>query len=270
MQILFIGDAIGRPGRAVVAENLRTLKQEFHIDVTILNGENVAGGIGITKKTAQKLFNAGVDVITTGNHTWKYNEIENYIREQPNLLRPLNFPPGTPGRGSVIFRPDDKLPLAIVNVMGRTFMRPIDCPFRAIDAELNRLKDQTNLVLVDFHAEATSEKNAFGLYVDGKVSAVLGTHTHIQTADERILPKGTAFITDVGMVGGLNSVIGSQSEAVIASFITGRPHKFEPEENNIMLNAVVIEINENSGQARSIERLRRFYKRGSIDPDDKD
>lgn len=260
MRVLFIGDVIGKPGRVAVAENLSRLKYEHQIDFTIINAENVAGGIGLTQKSAQKLFSYGADVLTTGNHVWKYKEIETYIDQEANLIRPLNYPAGVPGKGSVVFFVQDSIPVAVINVMGRMFMRPLDCPFRAVEAELKQLKKRTAIIIVDFHGEATSEKNAFGQYFDGQVSAILGTHTHIQTADERVLPKGTAFITDVGMVGGLNSVIGAKAENVIAGFLTGMPNRNEPDKTDITLNGVVVDVDDRSGKARSIQRIRERFE----------
>ncbi|OQY28355.1 MAG: metallophosphoesterase [Candidatus Cloacimonetes bacterium 4572_55] len=259
MRVLIIGDIIGRPGRSLIARNLPKLQQEYEIDFTIANGENVAGGIGATRKTVEKLFSYGIDAITSGNHIWKYKEIETYIEEQPNLFRPINYPPGAPGRGAAILYVHGTIPIALINVMGRVFMRPLDCPFRTVDAVLKKLKQKTKIVIVDFHAEATSEKNAFGFHFDGQISAVIGTHTHVQTADERILPKGTAYITDVGMVGGRNSIIGSNAKNVIAGMIYGLPRKYEPEKNDVMINAVAVDIDERTGSARSIERISKSY-----------
>lgn len=258
MKILFIGDVIGRPGRTFLAQVLDNLKDEYRVDLTIVNGENVAGGVGITKKTMAKLFNYGADVITLGNHTFKYREMEQVIEGEDRVLRPINYPPGVPGTGLASFFLKKKGPVAIISVMGRIFMNPIDCPFRAIDRVLDELESNVKVIVVDFHAEATSEKNAFALYVDGRVSAVIGTHTHIPTADERILPKGTAYITDVGMVGGLNSVIGSEPENVTYRFLTQLPRKFEPAQTEIVLNGVLIDVDETIGKARTIERIRKF------------
>ncbi len=259
MRVLFVGDVIGRPGRNVLAEHLMKLKVEYQIDFTIVNGENAAGGIGMTKKSIQKLFNYGSNVITSGNHTWKYKEIESYIDQEDHLIRPLNYPPGVPGKGSTIFLVHNVKPVAVINALGRIFMRPLDCPFRTVEIEVEKLRHQTPLIIIDFHAEATSEKNAFGLYFDGRVSAVIGTHTHIQTADERILPKGTAYITDVGMAGSLNSIIGSKSDNIIDSLLTGLPRKYEPEKKDVMINALTVDIDDKTGLARSVKRIRRIY-----------
>ncbi len=257
MKILFIGDVIGRPGRTFLSRTLVSLKAEHDIDFTIVNGENAAGGIGITYKTMNNLFNYGADVLTSGNHIFKYRDTEKDIATEDRLLRPINYPPGVPGNGIRVQPVGDKGQVAVINVMGRVFMAPLDCPFRTLEATLDELSPEVKVIVVDFHAEATSEKNALAQYFDGRVSAILGTHTHIQTADERVLPQGTAFITDVGMVGGLNSVIGSQPGDVIHRFLTQLPRKFNPEEADIVLNGVVLDIDSKTGKARSIKRIQQ-------------
>lgn len=255
MKILFIGDIVGRIGRQTVKSLLHKISNEYNVDFIIANGENCAGGCGITEKTAKELFACGIDVITTGNHIWDKREAIQYISREDRILRPLNFPSGTPGIGSSIYTTNNKQKIAVINIIGRVFMNTLNCPFRTAKDEIENIIKSTNIIIVDFHAEITSEKLAFGHYIDGKVSAIIGTHTHIQTADEKILPKGTAYITDVGMTGPLDSIIGVKKEQVIEKFLTQMPQKFDVATGNGILSAVVIEINEQTGMPLSIQRL---------------
>ena len=251
LRVLMIGDIVGKLGRRTVAALLPELKGEHRIDVVIANGENTAGGRGLTPSTAEELFNSGVDVITSGNHIWENRDIYASLNSDQRMLRPLNYPVGAPGHG--IRRHNA---IGIVNVMGRTFMgASLDCPFRAMDGALEELSD-CRVIIVDFHAEATSEKIAMGHYLDGRVSAVVGTHTHVPTADTRVLPQGTAYVSDLGMVGALNSVLGMRTEAVIERFLTQLPNRFDPEDKGAaVFNAVLIDIDRDSGRALAIERV---------------
>ncbi|MCL0092112.1 TIGR00282 family metallophosphoesterase [Dehalococcoidia bacterium] len=249
MKVLFIGDVIGKPGRKAANALVPGLRQRHGIDLVIANGENAAGGIGLTPATAEELLGAGVNVITSGNHIWKHKEIVPYLEGHLPILRPLNFPPAVPGRGYLLM--DGTL---VVNLMGRTFLSELDCPFRAIDRLLDEIQPKPRITLVDFHGEATSEKNALGLYLDGRVSAVVGTHTHVGTIDARVLPKGTAFVTDIGMVGPKDSVIGDNAEAVIERFLTQMPHRLSVGKGPVIFNSVLVEIEDN-GRARGIIRI---------------
>lgn len=255
MKLLFIGDIIGRVGRVATRALLPNIVSRYKIDAVIANGENVAGGFGITESTAFELFTMGVQAITTGNHVWDKKETVEYIPREPRILRPLNFPPGVPGAGSYLLKLPDGQQLGVMNVAGRTFMQSLDCPFRTAQAEVERLRAITPNILIDFHAEATSEKIAFGHYMDGKVSAVVGTHTHVQTADEEILAGGTAYITDVGMTGPVNSVIGIDREQIVSRFLTQMPRKFEVASGKALFCAVVIEIDPATGKSSAIQRL---------------
>ncbi len=256
MRILFIGDVVGQPGRRAVATLVPKLRQEREIDFVIANGENSAHGAGLTASTVDALLSSGVEIITSGDHTWDQKEIYEVIEHEPRLVRPLNFPPSAPGRGSTVVEREGKAAVGVINLIGRVFMPNNDCPFRAAEAEVARLKKQTNVIIVDLHAEATSEKIAMGRFLDGKVSAVIGTHTHVATADEQILPKGTAYISDVGMCGPHDSVLGRNVESVLKRFLTQMPHKMEVAEGDVALCGVVIDVDESSGRARSIERIR--------------
>ncbi len=255
MKILFIGDIVGKIGRMTVKALLPTLVDRYKIDVVIANGENAAGGFGITEKTASEIFGYGIHVITSGNHVWDKKESIPYIAKENRILRPVNYPPGVPGYGSVIHTLPHGVKLAIINISGRVFMSNMDCPFRVGKVEIEKLRDVTKITIVDFHAEATSEKIAFGYFMDGKVSAVIGTHTHVQTADEKILPGGTAYITDVGMTGPAVSVIGIETEQIIERFLLQIPRKFETAKGEGILSAVVIEIDEKTGKSTAIQRL---------------
>ncbi len=258
IRVLLIGDVVGESGCAIVARHLPALKQKHALDMVILNGENSSNqGRGITPKISQGFYDSGVDVITTGNHIWFRREIYPYLDEQSNLLRPANFPAGAPGVGVTTLSIKGHT-VAVINVQGRVFMKElVDCPFRAMDSLLAYLKDKTNMIFVDFHAEATSEKEAFAFYLAGRVSAVVGTHTHVQTADERVLPGGTAYITDLGMVGALNSMLGMQKEAIIQNFLTQIPVKFTVDSNPpYVLSGVIVEVDTQTGKAIKVERLR--------------
>ncbi len=255
MKILFIGDIVGSPGREVIKALLPGLKEKHSLDFIIANAENAAGGSGITSKIAEDLFGAGVDVLTSGDHIWKRREIFEIIDSEQRILRPINYPALAPGRGAGLFKTSDGSPIGIINVCGRVFMEALECPFRTSIQAIEELSKKTKLILVDIHAEATSEKVALGWYLDGRVSAVLGTHTHIQTADEKILPSGTAYITDAGMTGPLHSVIGRKIEDVLSRFLTSVPTRFDVAEGDVWLQGVVLDIDENSGKAKSILRI---------------
>ncbi|MBE0415198.1 MAG: TIGR00282 family metallophosphoesterase [Dehalococcoidia bacterium] len=252
MRILMVGDIIGRPGRRAMRILVPELRQEYQVDLVIANGENAAGGLGLTKETAEELFEAEVDVITSGNHIWDMKEFIPALDSDLAILRPLNYPPGVPGRGYMI-----KGEALVVNLLGRTFIGNFDCPFRAMDQLLEGLADKPAVIIVDFHGEATSEKAALGWYLDGRVSAVLGTHTHVGTIDARLLPKGTAFITDVGMTGPLDSVIGDDINAVIRRFLTQLPHRLSVGKGSVILNSVLVEVEGSTGRAKSILRIDR-------------
>ena len=260
MKVLFLGDVVGKPGREAVAALAPRLRRERKIDLVIANGENSAHGAGLTSATVAALLAGGVDVITSGDHIWDQKEVYEVIEREPRLLRPLNMPPSAPGRGSLLVNVGDKIAFGVVNLIGRVFMPNNDCPFRAAQAEVARLRKQTSLILVDFHAEATSEKIAMGRFLDGQVSAVLGTHTHVATADEQVLPKGTAYISDVGMCGPHDSVLGRDVEAVIRRFLTQMPQKLEVATDAVALCGVILDLDEDSGHARSIERIRLPYE----------
>lgn len=257
MKILFIGDIVGSPGRQAIKELLPGLQKEFCLDFVIANAENAAGGSGITASVAQELFAAGVDVLTSGDHIWKKREILELINQEERILRPVNFPAGAPGRGFGVFKTKSGFRVGVINTQGRVFMEALECPFRTTRQAQEELSQVTQIIIVDMHAEATSEKVALGWYLDGKVSGVLGTHTHIQTADERILPNGTAYITDAGMTGPYDSVIGRRIEDVLARFLTAVPVRFEVAKENIQLQGVVLDIDEGTGKARSIVRIQR-------------
>jgi metallophosphoesterase (TIGR00282 family) len=253
LSILFLGDIIGRPGRQAMDRLLPFLLKKYSPALVIANAENAAGGIGITEKVGHQLFDR-LDVLTSGNHIWDKKEALEYIEKEPRLLRPANYPDPNPGSSTYVYVDDEGHKIGVLNLQGRVFMEPIECPFRAADRLVDELKSVTPVVVVDFHAEATSEKQALGWYLDGRVSAVIGTHTHVQTADERILPRGTAYITDVGMVGSYNSVIGMRRDQSIRRFLTSRPQRFEPAKEGHMLSSVLVEINPSSGKALSIKR----------------
>lgn len=250
MLILMIGDIIGQPGRQAVSKLLPDLCRQHKFDMIIANAENAAGGFGLTSAVARELIDNGIDVLTSGNHIWAQKEIIPYLDGELPVLRPLNYPPGVPGRGYIISRQ-----IMVVNLMGRTFMRELDCPFRAMDKLLAELENKPAVIMVDFHAEATSEKVAMGRYLDGRVSAVLGTHTHVGTIDAQILPQGTAYVTDIGMTGPTNSIIGDDTESVIQRFLTGLPHRLSVGKGKPIFNAMLVEVAEEGGKAINIERI---------------
>jgi len=250
MLILAIGDIIGKPGRQAVQKLLPDLRQQYGLDLVIANGENTAGGLGLTSTIAKELIKAGVDVLTSGNHIWAQKEIIPYLDGEMPILRPLNYPPVVPGRGYMV-----KGQATVVNLIGRTFMGDFDCPFRAMDKLLAELGPKPPVIIVDFHAEATSEKMAMGRYLDGRVSAVLGTHTHVGTTDAQLLPRGTAYVTDIGMTGPINSVIGDDIESVLRRFLTAIPHRLSVGKGRVMLNAILVRIDDDSGRALSIDRI---------------
>jgi metallophosphoesterase (TIGR00282 family) len=254
LRVLFIGDIIGEPGRKTVRARIRELNDRYGPDLVIANGENSAGGFGITSEIAEELFSLGIHVLTSGNHVWDKKEIEPYLMKQDRLIRPANYPEGNPGYGSVVISTGAGK-AAVLNLEGRVFMSNLEDPFRTAEREIERLTKETPVVIIDFHAEATSEKIALAWHLDGRASAVIGTHTHVQTADERILPGGTAFITDVGMTGPTDSVIGVKKEQAIARFLYQTPHRFELPKGPVHLNAVFVDIGAQSGKANSIERI---------------
>ena len=255
MRILFLGDIIGRPGRRTVERLLPELVEEHRVDFVIANGENAASGLGLTEKIAEELLDLGIDVITSGNHIWQQKEALAFLPRMPMVLRPANYPPAAPGAGWGVYRAHNGEDIAVINLQGRVFMDPMDDPFRAADAILGELP-RVAAIVVDFHAEATSEKGALGRYLDGRVTAVIGTHTHVQTADEGLLPQGTAFISDAGMTGPSESVIGGIPEVMLQRFLTGIRAKFEvPRGGPCILAGVVVESAPQSGAARSIQRL---------------
>lgn len=257
MNILFIGDIVGSPGREAVEKLLPALKKEHKLDFVIANAENAAGGSGITPVVAEELFSFGVDVLTSGDHIWKKKEIFELINQEERILRPANYPSGSPGRGFGVFKARDGRKVGVVNVNGRVFMEALECPFRTTLAAVETLAKETKVILVDIHAEATSEKIALGWYLDGRASAVVGTHTHVQTADDRILPQGTAYLTDLGMSGPCDSVIGRKVEDVLERFLTAIPTRFAVASENVQLQGAVIAIDEKSGKASSIIRIQQ-------------
>jgi hypothetical protein len=253
MNILFIGDIFASPGRRIVADHLQDMVEANHIDLSIANAENAAGGFGLTPAIAEELFGLGLDVLTSGNHVWDKREVYDYLRRQPRLLRPANYP-DAPGQGAIVWRGRNGVDCAVINLQGRTYMVPTDCPFRKADQILGALDPAIKVRFVDFHAEATSEKIAMGWYLDGRVSAVIGTHTHVPTADTRILPGGTAYQTDCGMTGPYHSVIGVQTDIVVQRFMTGLPVRMEAARQNPELHAVMVDVDEATGKARAIRR----------------
>jgi hypothetical protein len=256
MNLLFIGDIVGRPGRDLVRRHARALAATCGAHLVIANGENAAGGAGITRENAHEILGAGVDVITSGNHVWDKRETLEFIGAEPRLVRPANYPAGTPGFGSCVAAATNGVLVGVINVMGRVFMNPIDDPFRVADREIARVREAgARVIFVDVHAEATSEKMALGHYLDGQVAAVIGTHTHVQTADARLLPGGTACLTDVGMTGPHDGIIGMDKDAVLARFLTGLPGRFETASGDHRLNAVSLAVDETTGRATAIERI---------------
>ncbi len=257
MKILFIGDIVGKPGRNSLQRNLPELKKNYNLDLIIANGENAAGGAGITEKVFRKLRFSGVDIITGGNHSWDQKEVLNFIDSEPCLLRPANYPEDTtPGNCSVVYNiGSSNVTVAVINLIGRVFMRPVDCPFRAADREIDKVKNQAKAIIVDFHAEATSEKQAMGWYLNERVTAVIGTHSHVQTADERFLSDKTVYITDVGMTGLYNSILGVDIAGPLERFTTGLPNRLSIGKGVTIFNAVLLEFNEKDGTPCSFERI---------------
>jgi len=262
VKLLFIGDIVGQPGRRAVAELLPRLRAQHQLDFVIANGENSAGGSGITPKTAEEIFSAGVDVITSGDHLWDQKEVMELLANEKRFLRPLNYPPGTPGQGAGVFeiqssrfKTQGPISVGVLNVQGRTFMPPLEHPFLLAHEEVKWLRELTKIIFVDFHAEATSEKIAFARFLDGQVSAVVGTHTHVQTADEQIFPGGTAYLTDAGFTGPHESVLGREIEPVIKRFLTNMPQRFEVAKDRVILHGALIEIDEATGKALKIQRV---------------
>ena len=256
MKVLCIGDIMGEPGRRAVSRTVPRLIAQHQIDAVIANGENLAGGFGVTRELAEELFETGISVVTTGNHAWDKKEAVEYFSREPRLLRPANYPAGVPGNGSVVIETPGGERLAVLQLMGRVYMPTIDCPFQAARRELSRLKRETSAIVVDMHAEASSEKMAMGHFLDGEVTAVVGTPTHVQTADEQILPKGTAYVTDIGMTGPLHSVIGVKKELAIEKFLTGMPRRFEVASGPSVFCAVLLELDARLGKAVAFERIR--------------
>jgi 2',3'-cyclic-nucleotide 2'-phosphodiesterase len=255
MNLLFIGDIVGRPGRELIRKGLRGLVDKHSIDLVIANAENSANGFGVTKDIGDALLDYGVDVMTSGNHIWDKKEVLDYMPTQPKLLRPANYPAGGPGRGSYVAQTGDGRAVGVINVMGRVFMLNIDDPFQVVLKEIEAVRAKTKIIVVDFHAEATSEKVAMGWHLDGKVTLVVGTHTHVQTADERILPNGTAYLTDAGMTGPHDSIIGMEREPSLARFLNGMPSRFEPATGNPRLNGVMVTADDSTGRATKVTRI---------------
>ena len=255
MKVLLIGDITGSPGRKILEEKLKSFRKAQKIDFVIANGENAAGGSGITEQVAEELFSFGVDVITSGDHIWKKKETIEFIGMERRLLRPANYPESSPGFGFGVYDAPGGVKIGVLNLLGRVFMQAVDCPFRKATDCVKQMEAETKIIFVDMHAEATSEKMALGWYLDGLVSCVFGTHTHVQTADEKILPKGTAFITDIGMTGPFDSVIGRRKEQVLERFLTQMPVRFEMAEDDVQMHGAVVEVDVKSGRAVSIERV---------------
>ncbi len=255
MKLLFIGDIVGRAGRRTLVDHLDHLIDRYLVDLVVANGENAAAGYGITGSVLKELFSAGVDVVTSGNHIWDRKEVMALLDHEARLLRPANYPPGLPGAGSGVFETAAGIKVGVMNLEGRVFMRDLDCPFRAADGLIEELKRETPIIFVDFHAEATSEKQAMGFYLDGRVSAVVGTHTHVQTADERILAGGTGYLTDVGMSGSQDAIIGNEKGPALERFLTQLPVRLEVAKKDPQLSAVLLTIDEETGHCEQIERI---------------
>lgn len=258
IKVLFFADLVGKPGRFVLSQMCKPLKEKFAADYVIANIENAAGGFGITPEMAHKVFSYGVDCQTSGNHIWDRMDIVKYLDDQPRLLRPANFPPGCPGSGYLVDEVEG-VRIGVLNLMGRTYMKDIDCPFRVADRELKKIRGETDIVIIDFHAEVTSEKQAIAYYLDGRVSAVIGTHTHVQTADETVTERGTAYITDIGMTGAHDSIIGMAKGPSLDRFLTGMPKRFSCAKKDVKISGVVLTINAQDGAAEEIERFRIDY-----------
>ncbi len=256
LNLIFIGDIVGRPGRRAVKTVLPELIETYDPCAIIANGENAAGGVGLTQETAEELFDLGITVLTTGNHVWQKKEFYRFLEDAPNVLRPANYPPGAPGKGSTVVDLENGIRLGVVNLIGRVFMSPLDCPFRVADSIVTELSDKCDLIVVDFHAEATSEKIALGWFLDGRVACVVGTHTHVQTADERILPEGTGYISDLGMTGPINSVLGVKTDIIIDRFLTGLPKRFLIASGPAELCGAVVTVDDCTGKTKAILRIR--------------
>jgi metallophosphoesterase (TIGR00282 family) len=260
MKILFIGDVVGKPGRTAVKALIPGIRTETGAEVVVANGENLAAGIGVTPEKAREMLEGGVDLLTSGNHVWKKKEIGDFLNTTDRMIRPANFPPGAPGLGSTVVDLGGRRKLGVLNLQGRVFMNdPLDCPFRCADHEVAALREKCRVIIVDFHAETTSEKRALAFQLDGRVTAVVGTHTHVQTADEQVLPGGTGFISDVGMAGPADSVIGMKKEQVLHKFKTQLPVMFQVAGGEVCVDAVLIEADEKTGRCLSIERIRRRF-----------
>jgi len=258
MNILCVGDIVGKAGRQCLEATLPEIKKNYSIDLTIVNSENAAGGAGITPRIANQIFRCGADVQTLGDHVWDRHELIEYLKDRDNIIRPANFPPGTPGKGWCIIETQKKIKVGIINLLGRVFMRyNLECPFRSLEEIVKEIWKETPFIVVDFHAEATSEKVALGYFIDGQVSAVVGTHTHIQTADEKVLPKKTGYITDLGMTGPYDSVIGQKKEKIVKRFLTSMPERFEVAKENPILHGVVVELDDSTGLAKKMLRIQK-------------
>lgn len=255
MKILFVGDIVGKPGRRAIRELLPEIISEHQIDFVIANCENAAAGFGVTRDIVEELYSSQINVLTSGNHIWDKKEIREFAEDYETLLRPANYPDGSPGWGSVVMPNSSGIHIGVINLMGRVFMKPLECPFRTAEREIEKIGNRAKIIIIDFHAEATSEKEAIGWFLDGRVSAVLGTHTHVQTADETILPGGTAYITDVGMTGPFNSIIGIRKDDILERFLTQVPNKFDVAKDDVRLQGVIVEIDGKTGRAMGIERL---------------
>ncbi len=258
MRILMVGDIVGRPGRNCIRDMLPKIKENYQVDFVVANGENAAGGHGLTRKTSDELFSYEIDVLTMGNHVWDKKEIFNFIDAEERIVRPANYPPGTPGRGFNVFTVNS-CKIAVLNLSGRVFMSDLDCPFRKADEAIEELNKLSDFIILDFHAEATSEKIAMSFYLDGKVAAIIGTHTHVQTADEKISQEGTAYLTDVGMTGPINSILGMESETIVKKIVTKLPAKFEVASGDAQFNAILIDIDDKSGKAENVERIQEHH-----------
>jgi metallophosphoesterase (TIGR00282 family) len=254
MKILFIGDIVGKPGRRAIRELLPQIVEEGEIDCVIANCENAAAGFGVTREVVDELFQSHIDVLTSGNHIWDKKEAVGFIGDFPKLLRPANYPAGAPGCGSTVVRTRSGSDVGVINLSGRIFMQPLECPFRTAEREIEKIKNKSAVIIVDFHAEATSEKKTLGWFLDGRVAAVLGTHTHVQTADEEILPQGTAYISDVGMTGPFDSVIGIKKDEILTRFLTQLPNKFDVAKGDVRIQGAIMDIDELTGRSRTIER----------------
>lgn len=259
MRILYLGDIVGRPGRTAVKKHLPAIRAAEGVDMVLANAENASGGLGLSSEGAKELFGAGVDAMTSGNHIWKFKDMPSYMQREPRLIRPANYPPGLPGRGWTVLRKDGLPPVALINLMGRTYMQAIDCPFRTADAilaELDAEHPDALIRIIDFHAEATSEKSSLGWHLDGRVSAVLGTHTHVQTNDARLLKNHTAFISDIGMCGPNDSCLGMSIQPILRKFLTAAPERFEVADGPVALTGAILDIDDSTGQARAIHAWR--------------